>query len=394
MKNNEWNFPDKNSAHAEYELPDPFRKPDGTRISAPSDWESQRTYLKSMLSHYLYGHVPPRPDNLTADLIKTESLYDGKAVRETVRLTFGPKRQAAFDVSVVRPNKAGRFPVITWNDEGNATQFVCTCPIEETAVCKMNYCIAAFNRKQIVPDSADFSECSLYRAYPQYDWRVITMWAWAQSRIVDYLETVDYADMGKIVATGFSRGGKTALCAAVYDERFALCAAAGSGCCGGGCLRFHGNRLGPKDGVCETLGTITKKKRFWYWFSDIIAEYGNHGGESLAGDECLLPFDLHFVKALIAPRPLITLDGLDDVWSNPYGTYLTWRAAAEVYRFLGAGDRFALHFREGGHDYNALDWTAALDFCNVMLFGKEKQTLYKTVSDKDECVHFQWRMPV
>ena len=52
---------------------------------------------------------------------------------------------------------------------------------------------------------------------------------------VDYLFTTDWADTDKIIATGHSRGGKVALCAAIYDERIALCAPNGSGCGGAGC---------------------------------------------------------------------------------------------------------------------------------------------------------------
>ena len=46
--------------------------------------------------------------------------------------------------------------------------------------------------------------------------------------------TTDWADTDKIIATGHSRGGKVALCAAIYDERIALGAPNGSGCGGAG----------------------------------------------------------------------------------------------------------------------------------------------------------------
>ena len=39
------------------ELPDPFLKPDGTRVQRVGEWPAQREYLKEMLAHYLYGHM-------------------------------------------------------------------------------------------------------------------------------------------------------------------------------------------------------------------------------------------------------------------------------------------------------------------------------------------------
>ena len=87
-------------------------------------------------------------------------------------------------------------------------------------------------------------------------------------------------------------------------------------------------------------------------------------------DEDRLPFDMHFAKALIAPRALITTDGLGDVWANTFGTQVTWRAAQEVFDFLGVPEKNALHFREGKHEFQAADWIAIVDFCDEMFFGK------------------------
>ena len=35
-------------------LPDPFLKPDGSRVETKEDWEMQRQYIKAMLAHYQY----------------------------------------------------------------------------------------------------------------------------------------------------------------------------------------------------------------------------------------------------------------------------------------------------------------------------------------------------
>lgn len=388
----QWIFPDIKEASSVKELPDLFLKPDGTRVTTLAEWPAQKEYLKAMLAHYMYGHMPPNPANTRGVIKKQEFVHGGKAIRETVQITCGPQESIHFDVIVIRPNQSGRYPVFVWNQFSQMEP----CPIEEEAVCRRQYCIAMFNKEQLAPDSDLYATGCCAKAYPDYDWRAIAIWAWGHSRVADYLANTEYADMDKIIATGHSRGGKAALCACIYDERFALCAANGSGCGGGGCLRFMGSRLGEKIGSCESLGDITNKNRFWYWFCDTFAQYGNHMAASSTLHEEYLPFDLHFVKALLAPRPLLCTEGLDDVWANGYGTQITWRAAEEAYRFLGAGGKNAVHFREGGHAYSAQDWSTVLDFCDNMLYSRNISADYKIIPEDTNSVpalHFNWAAP-
>ena len=76
------------------------------------------------------------------------------------------------------------------------------------------------------------------KAYPGYTWRALAMWAWLQSRVIDWLETQKDIDVTKTVVTGHSRMGKAALCCGIYDERAAVVAPAGSGCGGMASMRF------------------------------------------------------------------------------------------------------------------------------------------------------------
>ncbi|MFQ9872408.1 MAG: hypothetical protein ACLRVT_05185 [Oscillospiraceae bacterium] len=389
----QYTFLDRSALPSIPELPDPFLKPDGSRVCSPEEWDTQREYLKEMLATYMYGHMPPNPGNTTGEVRSCEEIHDGRAIREIVHIECGPEHAIQFDVVVVRPNKPGKFPVFTWNHFKEMTP----SPAEYEAVCQRDYAIAYFDKEQLAPDNSNFATGIAPKAYPDYDWRAIAVWAWGHSRIIDYLETTDYADMSKIISTGHSRGGKTAMCAAIYDDRIAACASSGSGCGGAGCYRFLGGRFGEGVGPCETLGSMLEPFRFWYWFVDSLADYGHHGEFSIIKDEPRLPFDLHFLKALIAPRPLITTDGLDDIWANPFGTQVTWRAAEEVYRFLGAPRKNAMHYREGGHKYRKSDWLVVLDFMDKMLLGKDVAGTYATVDETLEYpyphLHFDWRAP-
>jgi len=87
----------------QHELPDPFLKPDGTRVASPEEWPAQREYLKAMLTHYLYGEMPPDPGNVEGAVTSSESVMDGKAVHETAHLSFGPDRCLTLDIEFWRP---------------------------------------------------------------------------------------------------------------------------------------------------------------------------------------------------------------------------------------------------------------------------------------------------
>lgn len=411
------------------ELPNPFVKPDGTLVRSPEEWGPQREYLKEMLAHYLYGHMPVDSGTTQGEVIFSRPVYNGKAIAETVKITAGRKGEIVFHADLIRPLREGKVPVITWN------QFTGRhgSPAEEELVCHRGYAIMEFDKEQLAPDNGNAVNSILAKAFPECDWGAIAMWAWGHSRLVDYLLTTDWADPDKLVSTGHSRGGKVALCAAIYDERIALCAPNGSGCGGAGCFRFLGGRYGEGIGACETAGSINDM--LGYWWADAFGEFGARQKSHTRSNfpvftnleetaasidfsklgtldgENYLPFDMHFAKALIAPRALITTDGLGDTWANPFGTQVTWRAAQEVFDFLGVPEKNALHFREGKHEFQAADWLAIADFCDEIFFGKvsvNNIVSFRPVAGADTAtakmmdfmdwrhtkLHFQWSNPL
>ena len=139
-------------------------------------------------------------------------------------------------------------------------------------------------------------------AYPEYDWASLAVWAWGASRVLDYLATRPDINADQAVITGHSRTGKAALLAGALDDRFALVVPNGSGCGGAGTYRNA-----PK-GV-ETLKLITLPNRWKSWLQKDFGRFGDQ--------EARLPFDQHFMRALVAPRPVLSTDGLDDRWANP-----------------------------------------------------------------------------
>ena len=187
------------------------------------------------------------------------------------------------------------------------------------------------------------------------DCPALAVWAWGYHRAVDALFQLDFVDQDCIAVVGHSRGGKAALLAGACDERIALTSANCSGAGGAGCFRFLG-------AGSETLADVLHA--FPHWMSPNLAQF--------AGREDTLPFDQHFLKALIAPRALLTTEALQDLWANPLGTWLTHLAGREAYRFLGVPDRMAIRVREGGHDHCTADWLALLDFCESVFRGRAR----------------------
>ena len=90
-----------------------------------------------------------------------------------------------------------------------------------------------------------FRNTRFFPAYPNYDWGLLRGWAWGVSRIVDYLEQDSRIDAGRLIVTGASRTGKSAMVAAAFDERIAMGAPVVTGGGGIGTYRHAGPRRLP-----------------------------------------------------------------------------------------------------------------------------------------------------
>jgi endo-1,4-beta-xylanase len=392
-----WNFPKKEQLTRVEKLPDPLIGLDGKRISSPDEWPEQREYLKAMMEHYLYGHAPQGLFHTKGTLLSSRMILEGRAVREIIRIDCGPDRQISFEMKVSRPNRPGRFPVFIWNHPdmpigapGSTEERLMDCPAEAECIAR-GYAVAAYRKDQLTPLNIGanarlgVSNGQCHKFYPDYDWRAIAMWGWGGSRVLDFLDAADWADPGKYIATGGSHCGKTAIYQTIFDERFAICAAICSGNSGAGNYRYLGGRMGRGIGYVETIGDITDKNGLWWWLSDNLAEFGKRDNQYDIGDEAYLPFDTHFLRALVAPRAFISIDQLDDVWCGAFGTQLSWHASQPVFKFLGAEGKNALFFREGTHSVGKLDFLAALDFADRIFYGIKRPHSYT-----DKIVHLYY----
>jgi Abhydrolase family len=197
-----------------------------------------------------------------------------------------------------------------------------------------------------------------FPAYPNYDWGLLRAWAWGASRIVDYLETDPSIDKTKLIITGVSRTGKAALIAGAFDDRWAMVAPVASSGGGTPAYRYSGSvpDRGGKEGLTEMV------RKYPNWFSPHLHQFW--------GQPDKLPFDEHWFIALVAPRPLISLEGDHDQNVNQNGVYQSIKAARPAYVFLHATDKLGVSWADRPHGMVQGDWDALLAFVDKWLLNK------------------------
>lgn len=341
---------------------DPFLFNNGTRVATLEDWEFRRTEIKEIMLSIEYGHMPGRPDALQVTQISENSI-ENNGTFHLFNFTIIPNNSTPhlsinFTVFLYIPDGIGPFPVIIEVGlHGNSTH-----PPFNGVMLQKGYIYAGYGHKQLDPDTEGYDVVGpCQAAYPTYDWGSLAVWAWGAMRVVDYLVSEPWVQSSggfpavkedQIIMTGHSRAGKTALLAAALDERIDVAAPNGSGCGGAGSFLVQGFGI-------ETIAIITSDYTYKAWFK---ADFNRYGGK-----EKDLPFDQHFMRALIAPRLIISTDGLGDYWANPMGTHAVYLAAQPVFDFMNVSKNNAIHFREGGHDFLQEDFEIIIAFSDLML---------------------------
>jgi len=360
-------------AGQEFPAPSSLPKHDGLPElpSTAEAWNKQRDRLKESLAHYQYGRLPPKPESSAVTALHSQKILGGSAVQQRFRLILKRNGEsAAVDFGVVRPVGPGRRPVVIKNDR----YLFSTDEIEDPRKRKQyaeqerdevdrwvfaeavsrGWAVVKFNREHVARDRKDSHSTGVFKLYPEYDWATIAAWAWFYQPLIDHLLEQEWVDADRIAVTGHSRGGKTALCAGIYDERIALTVPSASGSGGAGSWRIF-----TPGGPTQTVGVMARNHN--YWFTRRLYEFVDQAER--------LPFDSHTAKALIAPRGLLNTQGADDPLANPVGTRATFEAAQEIFELLGVPENQGVHWRPGGHGQLKEDWLALFDFGDRLFFG-------------------------
>lgn len=362
------------------ELPDPFAMDDGSRVKSHADWERRRREIFKTAVELQYGTIPPKPA-----VLKVEKTFRG-ANTASYRITAGTrKKQVSFMMKLILPPGVKNPRVVVDGDlcfnyafdKAYTDEFI-----------SRGIAYATFNRTELANDvpGEGRRQGPLYGVYPRKTFGALAAWAWGYSRCVDALEQIGGFDLSLLAFTGHSRGGKTAMLAGVLDERAKIVNPNDTNAGSCSCYRIHSSGRDENGEVkrSEQLDDIMSWAGFW--FGPGLARYAKR--------EEALPFDCHFLKALVAPRVLLLGEAASDMWTNPVGSWQTSMAATEVFKFLGCPENFRWYFRKGFHFHHPADGETLANLISSMA-GNEPlagSRYYRTPFKKPARI-FKWRAP-
>lgn len=291
-------------------LTDPFAWSDGSgRSTQFSDWSRRRAEIKAEIEHYGIGVKPTRPKNINANYSDGTLTVEVTVGGETLTLTS----------QIAIPEGEGPFPAVIGIGRGAGS--LPGDVFESRGIVRI-----PFNFGQVMAHTQTRGREPINRLYPELtSIGAYSAWSWGVSRLIDGLELVQDdlpIDLKHLAVTGCSFAGKMALFAGAFDERIALTIAQESG--GGGAAAW---RVSETLGNVETLGNTSSA-----WFTEDMFRFANRVSK--------LPYDHHELVAMVAPRACLVLGNPDYEWLADESGYVSCRAAHEVWKTFGVGDRF------------------------------------------------------
>ncbi len=180
---------------------------------------------------------------------------------------------------------------------------------------------------------------------------------WDLMRLIDYLATRDDIDPRRIGAIGFSKGGIELYLAAAADPRIAVAVP---------CIGVQGFRWAAENNSWQSrIGTVQAA------FDAAAKDSGvkNPGAEFVRTFYARVApgidgkFDGPAMVPLIAPRPLLSINGELDPRTPLPGVELCAEAARAAYRAANAGDKFMLRIQpKTGHKVQPESFDLARDW--------------------------------
>lgn len=298
------------------ELPDPFRKLDGARISRKSEWRCRRQEIAEQAEKYIYGQKPPKPEKVsgrvTNDEVSVDVAHAGKSIH--------------FSADVVLPSGQGPFPAII--NLGPKNAFGGT-RLGESFLLEQGVAVIYYNHNELGKEGKPEASRGLPNPGLFYDIYggdhsagLLMAWAWGASRLLDVLQASggSVIDAGRIGVTGCSRNGKGAFTVGAFDERIALTIA-------------HETSTGglPAYRIVDVSDGAERTNWNFYGLNWLANDF-----KPFVENAAQLPIDSHEIVALVAPRGLLVLDNPHIAQFAAPASYAAVQAGAEVYAALGA----------------------------------------------------------
>ncbi|MGW0804671.1 fibronectin type III domain-containing protein [Nonomuraea sp. NPDC002799] len=324
-------LPDAGSLPTDSRLPDPFRRLDGTRIAAKSDWRCRREEIKRLAERFVYGEKPAKPASVT-----------GTVSSSTITVNVSHNgRSSSFSASVSLPSGTGPFPAVVVLGGFGAD----TAAIRAAGAAVITYDPYVVGREGTPRSNKQGAFYTVYGSSSSTG--LLLAWAWGVSRIIDVIEQSNggilRADATGV--TGCSRFGKGAFVVGAFDQRIALTMPIESG--SAGVPIFRGI---PGEGA-QSLSSAYGEQP---WLGDAFG--------SFTGSPARLPVDTHEMVAMVAPRGLFIMDNPHIANLGPRSASVAALGGAEVYKALGAGDNITYwsDVQDGSHCANRAEWRTPL----------------------------------
>ena len=375
-------------------LPELMKSSSGQVVATKEDWEKfRRPEILKFATENIYGNRPvERPSDLKFEPTGVDRTFPELGMkRKQVRASFsGPRGKWSFVITAFMPVKASPSSPVP------AFLLICNRSMAQNVDMERNVRSEFFPAEEIVargyaavvfkntdlaldayhpifakdgtaviqdpPFTNGFYAC-WEPARTERSWGAISAWAWGASRVMDWMETEPSIKADRVAVVGHSRGGKTSLWAAASDVRFAMACVNDSGCCGA--------KLNHVAVPCsETIQQDNNNNP--HWFCRAFRQFN--------GRDAHIPYDQHWIAALVAPRLLYISSASRDDSAGPWGEFLTARHASPAWNLYGRrgivenhpyciGVRYhegnvAYHLREGRHNLNLEDWNNFMDFAD------------------------------
>jgi hypothetical protein len=344
-------------------LPPLLTMTDGTKVATLAQWKKRRAEIRALFDEDVYGRYPAHIPGVSWKVESvTQKTVEGvpaivKHIVGTVDNSSYPAITVQIPADVVTPaaTKGKKVPVIIGGGALNP-RFSLNGPdpilhIPGSEMCIMLGPQTESSSKQLLEHGWGFVSVDVNavqadngagltsgiiglvnKGQPRKldDWGVLRAWAWANSRVLDYLQTDPDVNGKAVGIMGHSRGGKAALVALVDDPRFAIGFISSSGA--GGANLYRRN-------YGEALENVAAPNEF-HWMAGNFLKYAAVG--ATPND---MPVDSHEFIALVAPRPVFIGGGgyVDqpacatpgDAWQDARGMFMAAAAASPAWTFYG-----------------------------------------------------------
>jgi dienelactone hydrolase len=293
-------------------------------VRSPRDWEERRRHILAHMQEVM-GPLPADSRKVPLDVRVTEEVKEGKYLRR--QLTF----------AVEEGDRVPGYLLLPLGRRAKEPAVLCLHPTDRALGKRVvagpggrrdrQYAVHLAERGYVTlaPDYVNSGEYQ-YDPY-RHGYASATMKGiWNHRRAVDLLCSLPEVDPERIGVIGHSLGGHNGLFVAAFDRRI-RCVVSSCGFCSFP-RYYRGDLTGwSHDGYMPRIRTV----------------YGGRPEK--------VPFDFPEVVAALAPRPFLAIAPLRDSNFDVEGVKECIQAARPVYQLLGAPEKLAAIYPDGGHDF-------------------------------------------